>query len=263
MKFLALAISCLCVSLPAHAIGVSGQGTWETTLQGRDLDGNLTTAEAYYDTVLGITWLADGNYAQTSGDDSDGRMAWAIANAWVENLDFGGINGWRLPAVSSNYGTVADNSTLGYDGSKDYGYNVSAPNSLYAGSFASEMAHMYYNTLGAESPCDPTTSTVTICGNPQASSGLSNAGPFSNIQSFDYWSSKDFTPYDSYAWIFTFYDGFQGGGDKASYYYAWAVHDSDIGTALLTSAVPLPASVWLFGSGLLGLVGMSRMRKAI
>lgn len=50
----------------AQAVSVSGQGTWESTLQGRDLDGNLATFEAYYDTVLGITWLADANYAKTS-----------------------------------------------------------------------------------------------------------------------------------------------------------------------------------------------------
>jgi hypothetical protein len=31
------------------------------SLLARDLDGNLTTAEAYYDTVLGITWLANAN----------------------------------------------------------------------------------------------------------------------------------------------------------------------------------------------------------
>jgi hypothetical protein len=33
-------------------------------------------------------------------------------------------------------------------------------------------------------------------------------------------------------------------------------------TANPTSAVPLPAAVWLFGSGLMGLVGVSRRRKA-
>lgn len=47
------------VSITMHAISISGQGTWETTLQGRDLDGNLNTFKAYYDTVLNITWLAD------------------------------------------------------------------------------------------------------------------------------------------------------------------------------------------------------------
>jgi hypothetical protein len=29
-----------------------------------------------------------------------------------------------------------------------------------------------------------------------------------------------------------------------------------------TAPVPLPAAVWLFGSGLMGLVGVSRRRKA-
>jgi len=54
-------------ALPSWAVGVSGQGTWETTLQPRDLSGSPTTIEAYYDTVLDITWLVDANYARTSG----------------------------------------------------------------------------------------------------------------------------------------------------------------------------------------------------
>ena len=53
---------------PAGAAVVSGLGTWATTLLGRDLDGDLTNGfEAYYDTVLDITWLADAHYALTSG----------------------------------------------------------------------------------------------------------------------------------------------------------------------------------------------------
>jgi hypothetical protein len=64
---------------PVHAIGVSGQGTWETTLQARDLDGNTSTIEAYYDTDLDITWLANANYAGTT-------MNWTTANAWAAGL---------------------------------------------------------------------------------------------------------------------------------------------------------------------------------
>jgi len=39
-------------------------------------------------------------------------------------------------------------------------------------------------------------------------------------------------------------------------YYGWAVRAGDVG------AVPVPAAVWLFGSGLLGLVGVARKKKA-
>lgn len=35
-----------------------------------------------------------------------------------------------------------------------------------------------------------------------------------------------------------------------------------LGSWTRTSAVPIPAAVWLFGSGLLGLVGMARRKKA-
>ena len=40
-------------------------------------------------------------------------------------------------------------------------------------------------------------------------------------------------------------------------------HEAVLGSALVRiSAVPVPAAVWLFGSGLLGLVGLARRKKA-
>lgn len=75
---------------------VSGVGTWEATLQARDLDGNLATAEAYYDTVLDITWMMD---PFDHGVVHPQFMFWDEALALAANLDpFGsGITGWRLP----------------------------------------------------------------------------------------------------------------------------------------------------------------------
>src|SRR3972149_4947029 len=110
------------VSTLAHAASVSGQGTWQTTLQARDLDGNLSTAEAYYDTSLNITWLANANYA---GD----AMNWASANAWAASLNFNGITGWRLPTVTDTDGPDADalgndGCNYSYAGGTDCGYNV-------------------------------------------------------------------------------------------------------------------------------------------
>src|SRR3989344_2551084 len=88
-------VTALGVSTLAHAAPVSGQGTWETTLQGRDLDGNLSTAEAYYDTALNITWLADANYGLGSIYDladgyGNGAMTWTNANAWAASLNING-----------------------------------------------------------------------------------------------------------------------------------------------------------------------------
>lgn len=48
---------------------------------------------AYYDTEADLTWLADANYAMTSGYDADGLMNWANANAWAAGLDVEGVTG--------------------------------------------------------------------------------------------------------------------------------------------------------------------------
>jgi len=250
------------ISMSSHAVGVSGQGTWETTLQGRDLDGNAATFEAYYDTVQDITWLADANYAYTSGYwlYSGGQMNWSTANAWAAALNpYGsGITGWRLPTTNPIDGTTADDATVSYIGTEDHGYNVSAPGTLFAGSTASEMAYMYYNTLGDKGYCNPTTSTVSSCSGPQAGWGLTNTGPFSNVQSNLYWSATEYAPITSNAWTFNFTFGLQGyNGNYISNNvggYAWAVHAGNVGV------VPVPAAVWLFGSGLLGLIGIARKK---
>ena len=57
----------------------------QAALQGRDLNSSAGSYEAYYDTELDITWLADANYAKTSGHDADGQMNWMNANAWAAN----------------------------------------------------------------------------------------------------------------------------------------------------------------------------------
>jgi hypothetical protein len=38
--------------------------------------------------------------------------------------------------------------------------------------------------------------------------------------------------------------------------YAWAVRDGDVAV----SAVPIPATIWLFSSGLIGLIGFARRK---
>ena len=96
--------------------------------------------------MLNITWLQDANYAKTSGYDSDGQMEWNVAVAWADGLVYGGYSDWRLPTVNPING-IKLNHTHSIDGHTDFGYNISAPGTMYAGSTASELAYMHYQNL--------------------------------------------------------------------------------------------------------------------
>ena len=117
----------------AGAVGVSGQGTWETTLQPRDLDGDTVT-DAFYDAELNITWLRNANV--------NGQMAWADANAWAANLVVGAYSDWRLPTMID---TGAPGCDFSLAGGTDCGYNMQTKTGT---TVFSEMAHLYYVTLG-------------------------------------------------------------------------------------------------------------------
>ena len=82
-------------------------------------------------------------------------------------------------------------------------------------------------------------------------------GPFSNIQAINYWSGTEFAGNPSAAWSFLFAGGGHGGAFKASNLNAWAVFSGDVNT----SVVPIPTAVWLFGSGLIGLLGVAKRKR--
>ena len=212
----------------ANAAAVSGQGTWETTLQGRDLDGDASTYEAYYDTALNITWLADANYAKTSGYDANGLMSWEAAKAWAAQLNINGVTGWRLPDVKPVNGSIFD-SLYSTAGTTDRGYNIT--------STQSELAHLYHVTLGNKS-------FYNTSGSYQPGFGLQNSGPFSNVQSGIYWSGVEYAFYTNHAWDFSFYDGFQFDDYKLYEFSAWAVHPGDV------PSIPEPDAFALMGLGL-------------
>lgn len=233
------------LSMPvAQAAVVSGQGTWEATLQGRDLDGNaLNGFEAYYDTALNITWLADANLAKTSGHDADGMMSWSAASAWAANLNVGGVTGWRLP-------TLVDSGAPGCaqiaNSDSDCGYNASTS--------TSELAHMFYVTLGNKGQNSPSGTT-------QSGSGLTNSGAFANLQSGPYWTGVE-VPSTGYAWFFGTGKGIQNVSPQGNAYFAWAVHAGDVASQVGTpSPVPEPESLALVLAGIGATLLMRRRRK--
>ena len=101
----------------------------------RDLDGDTSNGyEGVYDDVLDITWLADANYAYTSNYDDDGQMSWNDSLNWANNLFIGNYTNWRLPEANPIDGTTSDDSILSRIGSEDFGHNISAPGTEFAGS---------------------------------------------------------------------------------------------------------------------------------
>ena len=81
-------------------------------------------------------------------------------------------------------------------------------------------------------------------------SGTASSPLFPTLESGGYWSGTEF---DSFrAWDFEFFFGSQGFDPKSSSFDSWAVHSGNV--------VPVPAAVWLFGSGLIGLFAMARRR---
>ncbi|NOX10100.1 MAG: DUF1566 domain-containing protein [Gammaproteobacteria bacterium] len=185
-----------------------------------------TDYQAYYDDVADLTWLADANAgAGSTFDDgpsiTDGKMRWVNANAWAGSLNVSGVTGWRLPDTLQP-DTSCDSQSSG----GSYGYNCTG----------SEMGSLYYNALG------------------NSAYSLANTDSFSNVKSDYYWSATEYSSGTYLAWYFYMYNGRQFNNYKTDYKYAWAVRSGDV------SAVPVPAAMWLLGSGLLGLIGVARRK---
>ena len=79
------------------------------TLQARDLT-NDGVADAFYDSVHNLTWLADANLYATLGGPADrdprsfmggtlgaGELRLSTAISWVDALVVGSVSDWRLP----------------------------------------------------------------------------------------------------------------------------------------------------------------------
>jgi PEP-CTERM motif len=207
-----------------------------------------------YDTVLNVTWLQDWNYPGTTGYTAPGaqlggKMTWDAANIWASNLVYGGHSNWRLPATVD---IGNDGCNQGYTGT-DCGFNMLMP----SGGPYSEMAHLWYVTMGNLSPCNANTSSVTTCGAYPSNSppwGLQNTGLFTNM-GWTRWSGTQYAPSPTTrAWYFSTNSGSQFHSPylNADVGFAVAVADGDI------AAVPEPQTFALLGLGLFGVAVAKR-----
>ena len=178
-----------------------------------------------YDDVLDITWLQDANYAQTSD--------WATTNQQGElhtpdNVQSDGRMSWHQSKIFAE-GLIYQNHSNWrlpsiLDSPNQVGYNITD----------GELGYMFYENLNGSAQ-------ETVASN-----------LFSNlIDGPQFWYEETSPWLSNERWYFNFNNGSQHNGGSRDSRFVWPVHDGDIGA----SQVPLPAGIYLFLSGLVGLVG--------
>lgn len=234
------------------ALALLAAANAQAALQGRDLDPAKPGFEAYYDTELDLSWIADFGLIRSSGFDADGRVSWSQAQSWIATLNADGLYGyadWRLPRVAPvNGGSFQLTSTN--NGSTDIGVAATG----VGWGKASEMGHLYYVTLANKGLCTPTVAGNNAC-TTQPGWEQKNTGPFANLGTFVYWSGTPLPSDTGKAWYFYAYYGNQDLAAVSETYSAVAVRSGDV------LAVPEPRTAGLMLAGLATLALALRGRR--
>lgn len=186
-----------------------------------------------------LVWLDYTHRDYTPGGGTwNNQMAWAagLDGALTINLGSGysitwDDASWRLPA------TLDGPYSVGYDGTTTAGFNITS----------SEMGYLYYKELG-------NIGRYNTSGELQSNFSLQNTGDFNNLFATWYWSGTD-NANGPDAWNYSMYYGWQTKNSKSTRIDgALAVRSGQV------SAVPVPGTLLLFGTGLAG-IGGSRFRR--
>ena len=227
----------------------------QAALQGRDLDPAKAGFEAYYDTELNISWLAD--FGAVRSFEADGRLSWDGAQSWIAQLNtqsLYGFNNWRLPKVTPVNGQAFRYGNSN-NGSTDYG--VAATGQGWGK--ASEMGHLYYVTLGNKGYCTPTPAGNDACTIQPGWEQTRTSVPSPACRPLCSGLAPKLPNRSNQAWYFYAYYGNQYYQTKDQQYSALAVRDGDV----LSQPVPEPTSALLMFGGLLALAAAVRRKSVL
>jgi hypothetical protein len=161
----------------------------------------------------------------------DVSRTWDDSNAWASGLTLGGVSGWRLPYISVAAGAGPFNDSP-----------VECDTATEVACRDNELGYMFYHnlsgTLGQSIPPNGDPDVLAL---------------FPTLQPVWYWSGTELGSVGDSGFAFNFGDQLSDG--QVPNFYSWAVHAGNVG------AVPVPAAVWLFGSGLIGLLGLARRKR--
>lgn len=205
-----------------------------------------------YSSVSNVTWTSDGNLLGTQ-EANDPNLVSTIISTIGSISHRQGYD--DTPPFSGTYIlTTADfgaNGKVSWYGAQAY---VSYLNTInYAGSHQwalPEAAHIY---LAENSPAGSPFGQLFY--NELGGTGgnsMPDTSTFNNEQDNTFWLRTEYDYFPDSAYLFYTGSGYQGSSSNVSQFYAWAISPGQV------SAVPVPGAVWLFGTGLLGLLGLKR-----
>ena len=207
-----------------------------------------------YSSGSDITWTTDANLLGTM-EASDPNLVNTIISTIGSINDT--ANGYDTPANSGQHTLSADDffllggvdwfgaqafvsylNIIDYAGSQQWALPTAGDNPQYAyNQTGTPFGQLFYNELGG------------TAGRNMPSS------PFSHAINASYWLATEYAPGPGDAWVFDSNTGFQTHGAKYDGFYVWAVSPGEL------APIPVPGAVWLFGAGLLGMVGVNRRER--
>lgn len=182
---------------------------------------------AVYDTDIDVTWTAEANLASkntfgVSNINPNGSMNGHTADEWITGMN--AFNGTGYLGVDSWRLT-----------------NLQCFDIAQNNCTSSEFGHLFYIELSGTAL------------SPISESGDPDLELFINIVENNwYWSGSYL---EGHVEVFNFGNGYNSRTfPNLAHYQVWAVSDGDV----FASTIPIPSAVWLFGSGLIGLIGFAK-----
>lgn len=179
--------------------------------------------------------LYDGSYGNFDGDNSrpySGQYRLTAADFGTFRL---GSTTWFGAQGFINY-----LNSINYAGSKLWALPSAGVNPEQANNHIGHFGQLFYNELGGTESYDiPTTANF-----------INELGA--------YWLGAEWGTFDpGWAWFFGTNGGDRFPVEKINHFDVWAVSPGQVST------VPVPGAVWLFGIGLVGLLGLKRRGHAL